>query len=212
MKQKLWISLITTVFVAVVWVAAEENPYTAPDESWITISGKVASTGTESFELDYGDGIITVEMDDWDWYDESSALLKGDQVTVQGRMDDDLFEVATIEAASVYVKSLNTYFYANPADEEDVPVLVLDTQVTVSGKITSKSGREFTIKTGAQELTVDTINMAYDPLDDVGFQQLDVGDRVRVVGDMDINVFNEKELTADYIVTLQQDAGKSGTD
>jgi hypothetical protein len=57
-------------------------------------------------------------MDDWDWYAEGKNLIDGDKVTVYGRIDDDFFETTSIEASSVYVESLGSYFYASAADEE----------------------------------------------------------------------------------------------
>ncbi len=61
-------------------------------------------------------------MDDWDWYAEGYKLLNGEKVRVHGLIDDDLFETTKIEASSVYVQNLGTYFYASSADEEDTYV------------------------------------------------------------------------------------------
>ena len=113
--------------------------------------------------LDYGGGLVTVEMDDWNWYEEFGETLPGDKVTVYGAVDDDTFENTKIEANSVFVENLGTQFYANAADEESVddldvapvvPIVVGD--LTLTGTVTSVDGREFTIDTGAQEMTVDT--------------------------------------------------------
>lgn len=38
-----------------------------PDRSWISLTGNVLGTSVEAFTLDHGEGVITVEMDDWDW-------------------------------------------------------------------------------------------------------------------------------------------------
>lgn len=61
--------------------------------------------------------LITVEMDDWDWYAEGAALSEGDRVTVYGFIDDDFYELRSIEASSVYVDDFNTFFYASGLDE-----------------------------------------------------------------------------------------------
>ena len=42
--------------------AAAQDPYTRPDDSWISISGTVVSPTADSFMLDYGDGLVTVEQ------------------------------------------------------------------------------------------------------------------------------------------------------
>ncbi|MFP4521706.1 MAG: hypothetical protein ACLFQK_06125 [Fibrobacterota bacterium] len=67
-----------------------------------------------SFELDYGEVIVTVEMDDWDWYKEGKGIIEGDEVTVYGAVDNDTYEMTTIEASSVYVEDLNAYFLCEP--------------------------------------------------------------------------------------------------
>ncbi len=188
-----------------------ESPYLAADGSWITLSGKVTSTTADTFMLDYGRGLVTVEMDDWDWFEENGEVLPGDNVTVYGEVDDDTFEGAKVEASSVYVESLGTYFYANAADEEsfndlDVAPTIDIGQMIVTGTITSVSGSEFTIDSGVQEMTVDTALMPYDPMDDEGFQQLEVGDLVSVTGDIEDDTFEESELLADTVVTLEDDS------
>lgn len=211
-KLSTYLSILTlAAFVAVPAMFAQ-NPYNKPDDSWISISGTVVNPTASTFLLDYGEGLITVEMDDWDWYGEATGLIDGDQVTVYGDIDDDLYEVASIEASSVWVEDLNTFFYANDADEEDslyafVPPVDL-TKTIVRGTVTSVTGREFTIDTGAQQLTVDTIFMSYNPLDDKGYQQIDKGDFVSVTGDMTLDFLNNRELEADLILTLHEDKKK----
>ncbi|MDX1680078.1 MAG: hypothetical protein R3242_05030, partial [Akkermansiaceae bacterium] len=106
------------------FVQAEVDPYDKPDRSWLSISGEVTSVTPDTFLLDYGDGAITVEMDDFDNDADAYKLVVGDEVTVYGRVDDDLFETTSIEASSVWVSGINTYFYANSADEEDLPAEV----------------------------------------------------------------------------------------
>lgn len=208
--------IITTLAMGFVSVLGAEDPYTQPDDSWISISGEVDSVYGDSFTLDYGDGLVTVEMDDWDWYDENSALLEGDTVTVWGRIDDDLFETTSIEASSVYVQGLNSYFYANPADEEedwyiDVPVYsytvttpIVIAEAEVRGTVSSVGEREFTINTGDRMLTVDTSALDYNPLDDKGYQKVEEGDKVLVQGTMDAGFFGDRELDADFIITLTE--------
>jgi len=108
-------------------LAVDPEPYEQPDDAFVTLSGQVKSTGNGEFALDYGEGSIRVEMDDWDRYDEARPLSEGDQVTVYGRIDDDFFEATTIEAGAVYVAGLNSYFYASSADEEGIPAVATTT-------------------------------------------------------------------------------------
>lgn len=208
-------SLIFATFSAYTLAA---DPAKKPDESWINVSGTVASASGDYFWLDYGKGKIKVEMDDWDWYKEGYAIIEGDDVSVSGMIDHDLFQKKTIEASSVYVKSLNSYFYASAVDEENVPSSYTYTTysiVPVSGKaeyvgeITKVDGRSFIIDTGLQKMKIDTSEMNYNPLDDYGYQKLDVGDRVRVSGKVEDDIFDKTEFVADSILSLVDDDGKN---
>lgn len=190
----------------------QPNPYTQPDESWITLTGTVESSDTDSFVLDYGDGTIIVEMDDWDAWGDAAGLIAGDDVTVTGRVDDDFFELATIEAGSVYVENLDTHFFASPDDEEDD--LIFSTlkvygplevgQFSFTGTVTEVDaiGSDFVLDTGLYDVVVDTGAMGYDPLDNVGFQQIDVGDWVSVTGRFESEFMESKELAATQITTI----------
>jgi len=190
----------------------DPNPYQQPQGSWITLSGTVAASTDSSFTLDYGAGLVTVEMDDWDWYADGNRIIEDDKVTVRGRVDDDLYDLTSVDASSVYVEGLNTYFYANPSDEDRLGGAWSSSdrsQVHVVGDVTSVEGREFTVEMGDQTLTVDTGDMSYNPLDEIGYQQVEVGDRVRVEGNIEDAFFNGRELVADTVITLMQDPGKA---
>lgn len=190
-----------------------QNPYLQPDDTWITISGKVKSISPDQFELDYGAGTITVEMDDGDRDADAYKLYNGDEVTVTGLIDDDFYEVTTIEASSVYVKNIGTTFYASAVDEEDfLPTyayqppevtLVLGGSVvtgTVSGIDVPEE--EFTLNTGLRLMTVEVDEMPYNPVDDEGYQKLEVGDVVSVRGQIDYDLFEGRVFEADTVTTL----------
>jgi len=190
-------------------VMADVNPYAQPDESWVSISGTVESVQPDAFTLDYGDGAILVEMDDGDRDADAYALLSGDKVTVSGLIDDDFFETTTIEASSVYVESINTTFWASSMDEETPPTLdmsivtpVVVSQTVVRGVVSEVDDDEFIINTGTRAVEVDVDEMPYNPLDDEGYLKIEKGDYVKVVGEMDTELFDDKELDADYIVEL----------
>ncbi|MBD3245959.1 MAG: NirD/YgiW/YdeI family stress tolerance protein [Candidatus Omnitrophica bacterium] len=214
MMRKFAVVMCLICALALSGSAAARSPYLAADDSWITLNGEVVTAGAASFELDYGNGLVTVEMDDWDWYGDAYGILPGDEVTVYGRVDDDLYETTSIEASSVYVDDLNTYFYASSADEESYiapyPATVfVDADLQLTGKVTSVSGREFTLDTGRKKVQVDTSQMVYNPMDDKGFQKIETGDRVQVSGDLDAGLFQDQELVADTIITLQEDKTKN---
>ncbi|MBL1459204.1 MAG: hypothetical protein COA34_015315 [Methylophaga sp.] len=187
--------------------AVAVNPYAMEDDSWISINGEVTSVTADAFELDYGDGQITVEMDDGDRDADGYKLMMGDEVRVSGMIDDDFYDLTTIEASSVYVKNIDTYFYASAMDEEDMGYSIISPSVTdtvVQGTITSVdvNGEQFTLDSGLQELTVEVDELTYNPLDDEGFQQLDVGDRVSVQGSIDHDFFEGRVFEANYVTTL----------
>lgn len=186
--------------------AADQNPYTQPDDTWISLSGTVESVTADAFTLDYGDGIVTVEMDDGDRDADAYALMEGDKVTVTGKVDDDFYETTTIEASSVYVENIDTYFYASAADEEDnfvtLTTPIVPSETVVQGTVTDVAINEFTIDTGLRKLTVEVDEMPYDPLDDEGYQKIEVGDRVSVRGHMSSDLFEGRELKATSVTTL----------
>lgn len=203
--------VLGAVLSASAW-AGSPDPYAKADDTWISLSGEVQSVEADQFTLDYGDGMVLVEMDDGDRDADGYKLIQGDKVTVTGRVDDDFFERTSIEAASVYVENIGTTFFASSVDDESreqviattlTPIVVSRTEVR--GTVKSVTGDEFTLDTGSREITVDVDEMLYDPLDDVGYQQIDIGDRVKVVGDMDVELFEGRQLTADSIVEIYRD-------
>ena len=189
---------------------AAKNPYAQDDESWISLDGTVRSVMADRFELDYGSGWITVEMDDGDRDADAYQLMVGDEVTVSGRIDDDLFETATIEASSVYVENLGTYFTASAVDEEDafvtLPYPIEVSRTVLQGTVTEVDDEEFKIVAGTSEITVEVEDMSYNPLDDEGYQQIEVGDYVSVVGYVDYDLLEGREIVATSVVTIASES------
>lgn len=182
-----------------------QSPYLQPDDTWISIDGTVSSVMADQFTLDYGDGMVIVEMDDGDRDADAYVLTQGDEVTVNGMVDDDFRELATIEASSVYVDAIDTYFYASAADEEDLfvaPPVVDAGTATLQGTVTAVMDDEFILSDGASAIRVETEEMSYDPLDRVGYQRIETGDRVSVAGHIDVDLFEGGEFVAEAIVEL----------
>ncbi|MEQ8330717.1 MAG: DUF5666 domain-containing protein [Longimicrobiales bacterium] len=188
--------------------AAAQDPYEMDDDTWISLDGTVEAVSADAFTLDYGDGLVTVEMDDWDDDADGYKVVVGDEVSVYGAVDDGLFEATTIEASSVYVDGLNAYFYASSADEEDFDEFVSiytplqPASALVQGTVVGTHDDHFTISTGEGLLRVGLSDLGYDPLDDRGWQKLEIGDRVSVRGTVDAGFFTDRELDAESIVTL----------
>ncbi|GEM_PF-904536 len=184
----------------------QTSPYGAPDDSWISISGTVGDVDRNEFELQYGDGSVTVEMADGDRDADAYKLLQGDKVRVMGRVDDDFLETTTIDAMSVQVDKLDTTFYADEATErrmnQGMTQPITTSETIVNGRVITVGADDFVIDTGMSNLTVDVDNLAADPLDDQGFLQIDTGDRVSVTGDMTPAFFERRQLDADVVVEL----------
>jgi len=211
MKRDLTASLTSFAFTLAVALmiatpAEAKNPYAQPNNTWISINGTVKDVTADSFLLDFGQGIITVEMDDGDRDADGYKLLAGDEVTVSGKIDDDFYEMTKIEASSVYVEKLGTSFYASAIDEEDywvtISTPIVSSGTIVHGTVTSVRDQEFTLNNGVRSLTVEVDEMFYNPLDDSGFQKIETGDLVRVTGILDENLFGGREFKADTIVEL----------
>ncbi len=186
--------------------SADSNPYLQPDETWIRISGEVESISKDAFILDYGDGIVSVEMDDGDRDADGYKLASGDKVTVSGMVDDDFYETTSIEASSVYVENIGTYFFASAADEEggfvDIGTPVSVSFSVLKGTVSEVNEESFVLNTGPRRVQVEVDEMPYNPLDDEGYQKVEVGDLVSVNGSVDNDLFEGRVFEAESVVTL----------
>lgn len=200
--------LILAVAAAALLVAPAhaQDPYEMADDTWISLSGEVEEVSADEFLLDYGGGMVTVEMDDGDRDADGYKLVRGDDVTVTGVIDDDFFEATTIEAGSVYVEKLGTYFYASTADEEDRYITIygptVNATAVVQGTVTEVRDHEFVVDTNVRSVTVDVSEMLYNPLDDTGYQQIEAGDMVSASGGVDYDFFEGREIMAQTVTTL----------
>jgi hypothetical protein len=159
------------------------------------------------------DKTIKVTMDNYDlWVQDGFKIRKGDNVVVTGRVDNDLFEKKTLNAGGVFVKNINSYFHAESSDKSynttpaisssylSIKNLPDNTSADITGKVTNIRGREFTVDTGWRKVQVDTAKMGYNPLDNLGLTKIKKGDRVTVSGVVDNSYFDDKELSANYII------------
>lgn len=197
-----------------------------PEDSWVTLNGRVVSPNPSGFTLDYGRGQIPVSMDSWAWYQSDHDRIDGNRVTVYGRIDDGALQRKSIDASSVYVQNLNTFFYAKPGAGEVqemvtysyniIPVGYSDTRVTGIVQDFDASARTITVDQGAAQVLVDLSQLPYNPLDEEGYQRIEEGDRVLVAGDMQSGFFEpdttsavdqkRRGLVANLVVTLREDA------
>jgi Domain of unknown function (DUF5666) len=189
--------------------AQNPNPYGRPNGSWITIGGTVHDLMPNSFALDYGHGIIKVEMEAPGQGAETLAFQNGDTVDVAGRVDDDFLRTETITAGSVYDARLDRYFYASSLDQSDRPWASVhpDRPFTTMfrGMVTSVGTDSFTIDRGPRQVTVKVDRMRDKPLDGEGATTLKVGDYVSVTAEVDHNLFDRRELEALEVTELYHD-------
>jgi hypothetical protein len=82
--------------------------------------------------------------------------------------------------------------------------------MTLEGMVTNVSDDSFTLNTGDMSLDVMTADLGYDPLDEVGTQQIESGDRVIVSGMLEDTLFADRQLDAMAVTTLS--AGQSMQD
>ena len=211
--MKKWITGIGTLALSGLLAAplTAQDPYTTPDDTWISVTGTVESIQPDEFALKYdteGAGWITVEMDDGDRDADAFKLELGDTVTVLGVVDDDLFERRTVEASSVYVRNLGTYFYASSVDDEDafvrIPEPLMVNSAHVQGTVSAVGETEFMINVGPRQVVVKVNEMVYNPLDDEGTQRVKPGDVVSVYGTLDHNFLEGREILASSIVTIKK--------
>ncbi len=194
--------------------AAEQAamPFEKPDNSWITMSGKVMSPTMDAFLLDYGSGQIIVEMDTWEGWVEAMNLTEGNEVTVIGRVDNDLLETATIEASAVVDEVNGQHYFADAADEEDMADwfathAAAEGQTTMRGivKMVNAEANEFMLDNGVFEVKVATENLDENPLDAEGNTRIKDGDIVSVSGIVENDLFEQRELQAMTVALLTPD-------
>lgn len=99
--------------------ARDQRPPVAGADAQRVIRGTIVSSGVDSFRLDSGDGILTVEMASFEFYRQGRQLRDDDQVVVYGKVGDGLGDQQRIRAGSVYVENLDAHLYANESRADD---------------------------------------------------------------------------------------------
>lgn len=180
----------------------------------------------------YGDSTITVETDLRDFNTGAASLQPGDRVTVNGRIDDDFLESRKIEASNVFVERLGTTYHpgapdttrpqgdttGTPADTmraddgQDSWAIVwlpmVESRTVLEGTVVKVGDEEFTLAAGTGTIEVEVDEMTNNPLDDDGYHRIREGDRVRVWGELDYELFEGDSFDATSVVTLRAN-GKS---
>jgi hypothetical protein len=184
---------------------AQDRVSDAPPASEISLSGKVAAIEQDAFTLDYGAGRVRVDLEDGlDWFPAGTAgLTIGEPVTVNGVIDDDMFDTREIEATSIYRQSMQTYLYSDTNNGRFFPPTETRptdlSWVNLSGTVTGITGREFVLDTGVREFRV-TTDAAPNAV-----ARLRPGTRVSVSGVVNgDDIFDRQEIDATNVVVLAQ--------
>tara|TARA_B100001971_G_scaffold215192_1_gene259863 strand:+ start:115846 stop:116505 length:660 start_codon:yes stop_codon:yes gene_type:complete len=182
------------------------------DGEFVFFHGKVISRSGENILVmpKNSKKQIIVEVDDEVKEHDSYNLMPGDDVRITGFVDQDALEKFKVEASTVYVKNINSFIFVSGVDEEGAPLKDTDlifqstipgrSQSTLNGKVTKIGTDFFVVDTGLRKVKVLLSQISYDPLDDVGFTQIDIGDKVLVSGILNKNDFINDRLIASYII------------
>ncbi len=180
------------------------------DDANLMIAGTVSDLTDDEFLLNADGKMVRVEFEDWDLDADANLknyLKNGDQVVVSGTVDKDLFEETELEADNIYFRSNYNYYYVvdtNPAYSYDYNNYMEDgSYVSTRGKITKISGEEVTINANGMDMVVDTASLENQSIGEDGLN-LKVGDRIYAYGQIDKNLFDSRELSADAIIKINQ--------
>lgn len=198
---------------AIAYAETTANPLpTYTDGAPVVLTGTVDAIRSDEFDLNYGTGKITVELDGWGWTgNETRYLRTGERVTISGRIDDDLFEGREVEAENIFLPGSYNYYYTTDIYPsyywyyDDNNTVQDGSYASMRGTVSNISGDEFTLTSANNaSMKVDVSDMGYDPFDNEGLQKVENGDHVHVYGEIDDGFFERREIMADSIVVLSQ--------
>jgi len=187
--------------------ADTQNISGATEGDYVSLTGTVNSVEEDSFTVDYGTNVIEAEFDDlFSNVEADERLSPGDRVTVYGTVDDDWFEGRVIDVDTVYSSSSYTVYGAT--DVSASPLYYVDpypvnattgTYITLDGEVTNTRDQSFVLNAGGTMIDVETDELGYNPLDDMGTQQIETGDRVTVVATLEDQLFDDSVLVAEVL-------------
>lgn len=197
---------------------AGADAITLQNDAFITLSGTVKEvTDEDAFQLQYAEGTIKVDTNDaWpDLFQENatSLLRTGDNVTVTGKVDNNLFTANEVEAYQLTVNGPNyNRVYTNnefgPDNDSSYVAsygaygagLEDDQKVRLSGEVSRLVDNEsFMLRYGTGEITVNAADVKFSDA-----ARLAVGDEIVVFGEVDKGLFSKKTLDANRIILSRE--------
>lgn len=174
------------------------------EDTSITLSGAVLETHEDEFDLRVGAAIVTVEVEDEIRDGGAYTLAPGDRVTVSGRVDDDLFEGKELKANAIHIDKLGTTFIIDEEYADEYGMIFgqdIGDYIAVAGNVTTvrPDDGEFRIHGNLGDFTVEVDELAENPLDDEGYMRIRTGDAVRIVGSVDDDWLEGREIVATSI-------------
>ncbi len=175
------------------------------DGSWIGIYGTVGMVGANSFFLDYGDSTVMVGLtgEVLREYD----FIKGQKVTVYGKVDNDLFDKNIIKARAVVIEGGEDSEITVVGEEDKVKVITgshVSTSV-IHGLVTAVTEKRIVIEQGSEKLSIDTSELSFDVTDDQGRTQVKQGDLVTVQGVLRRDFWDNRMLLATAMDVIEMD-------
>jgi hypothetical protein len=153
-----------------------------PEGAWLAVAGTVKVVGERSFILDHGDGSVAVAYG-------GEALRQhqftvGQQATVHGRVNNDLFDRKVILARTVVIQGdqPNELLVVGEVDSVRTFTSSSVNGTQVHGRVSAIDGRTITLEDAEGRVMVDTRSLSYDPAKAEGHRRVEVGDMVTVLG------------------------------
>lgn len=181
---------------------ANETPNGQIEGTWVGVHGTVESTSTGSFMLDYGEGSIKVIVD------PSAADLyefkANEAVTVYGVIDEGFFKATTLRARTIHLDGQRRYTCttgdADAKVVEFVPAIYAG--MLVHGLVSARTGNSIIVDQGDRTVTVDISMLVPVPDGDNELTEVQEGDYVTVVGQMDQGLFTGRKFVATSMTVM----------
>lgn len=194
------------------------DPATLEQGAWIGINGTVGMVGPNSFFLDHGDSTVIVGLtgEILREYD----FIRGQKVTVYGKIDQDLFQKNVIKARAVVIEGSEGAEHTVIGEEDKVKVITASYVPTsvIHGMVTAVTEKRIVIDQGENKISIDTSELSFDPKDEQGRVQVKQGDLVTVQGVVERGLWDTRTMKATSLDVIDLDGlstdeeQKAGTD
>ena len=185
------------------------------EEDGLVLSGTIEEVfGEDGFVMDFGQGTLAVATGDLYEANPGFRLRAGEDVTVFARTNAGLFQDRIVDADAVFARQRDAF-----ARTQQPPAILFYAPMTgaasgtsagVTGEVSRVRGRAFEMDANGQTIVVDTNDMRYDPLDDIGAQQIAAGDIVVVYGPLTADFLDGQTLRANRITSMESGRQRRG--